>query len=234
MPSLTGKDLIDLRGARTLRDMLKIAPPAKTTRSEVAFGLPKNLIHIKKAKISRIHEGRKGLKRLIKPENARCVLAALPEHEDDRTHCVLRGDFILCDILPLLLTTRLASTVRVSSLSMSIANAKSLASLVTTGRTGTLSVHLSQYFANLDSETVYAECMKILRPHAKVTLSRTHAKIMLVEMLDGARYVFEGSANLRSSDSIENLCIINDPATHDFHAAWMDEIAARPPLKIEK
>ena len=37
----------------------------------------------------------------------------------------------------------------------------------------------------------------------------------------------EGSANLRSSDNLEQMLLVNDPATHDFHAAWIDELAAR-------
>jgi len=232
MPSLTGKDLIDLRGARTLRDMLKIAPPAKTTRHETAFTLPANLIHVKKATIRAQDKKRAGIKRLIKPENARAVLANLPEDPDDRTHCVLRGDFIFGDMLALLLTDRLAARVRVSTLSMSLANARTLASLVSTGRASAVSMLISHYFTEIEKDAMWPEAMKIMRPHVAVSVARIHTKIITAEMLDGARYVFEGSANLRSSDTVENLCIINDPATHDFHAAWMDEIAARPPLEI--
>lgn len=234
MSSLTARDLIDLRGARTLRDMLKIAPPAKTTRHETAFTLPANLIHAKKATIRAQDKKRAGIKRLIRPENCAAVLANLPEGPDDRTHCILRGDFIFGDMLAMLLTERLAAKVRVSTLSMSLANARTLASLITTGRAGSVSLLISHYFSEIEKDAMWPEVMKILRPHAKVTLARIHTKIITAEMLDGARYVFEGSANLRSSDTVENLCITNDPATHDFHAAWMDEIEARPPLEIEK
>ena len=62
---------------------------------------------------------------------------------------------------------------------------------------------------------MWPEAMKIMRPHVAVSVARIHTKIITAEMLDGARYVFEGSANLRSSDTVENLCIVNDPATHD-------------------
>lgn len=231
MSSLTSRDLIDLRGARTLRDMLKIAPPAKATRLETAFGLPANLIHAKKATIRDQDKKRAGIKRLIRPENARAVLASLPADPDDRTHCVLRGDFVFGDMLAVLLTDRLAGKVRVSTLSMSLANARTLASLVSTGRAASVSLLISHYFTEIEKDAMWPEAMKILRPHVSVTVARIHAKLILCEMLDGARYVFEGSANLRSSDTIENLCIANDPATHDFYAAWMDEIAARRPLE---
>jgi hypothetical protein len=135
-------------------------------------------------------------------------------------------------MLALLLTERLAARVRVSTLSMSLANARTLASLVSTGRASAVSLLISHYFTEIEKDAMWPEAMKIMRPHVAVSIARIHTKIITAEMLDGARYVFEGSANLRSSDTVENLCIINDPATHDFHAAWMDDIAARPPLKI--
>jgi hypothetical protein len=212
--------------------MLKIAPPAKATRIETAFVLPANLIHAKKATIRAQDKKRAGIKRLIRPENARSVLANLPVEPDDRTHCILRGDFVFCDLLALLLTERLAAKVRVSTLSMSLANARTLASLITTGRASAVSLLISHSFTEIEKEAMWPEVMKILRPHVKVTLARIHTKTICCEMLDGSRYVFEGSANLRSSDTVENLCIVNDPATHDFHARWMDELEARPPMEI--
>ncbi|HRJ09354.1 MAG TPA: hypothetical protein PK490_12270 [Prosthecobacter sp.] len=36
----------------------------------------------------------------------------------------------------------------------------------------------------------------------------------------------EGSANLRSSDNIEQIVITNDPDTLAFHTAWMEELPA--------
>jgi hypothetical protein len=45
--------------------------------------------------------------------------------------------------------------------------------------------------------------------------------------------VFEGSANLRSSDTLEQLTIFNDPALHSFHAAWMEELKSMPLKKSD-
>lgn len=57
--------------------------------------------------------------------------------------------------------------------------------------------------------------------------TRAHAKVICIATLHREHYVLEGSANLRSSDNLEQMLLVNDPATHDFHAAWIDELAAR-------
>lgn len=44
-----------------------------------------------------------------------------------------------------------------------------------------------------------------------------------------AHFVIEGSANLRSSDNLEQICVFDDPEAHDFHAGWIDELTARTP-----
>ena len=41
--------------------------------------------------------------------------------------------------------------------------------------------------------------------------------------------VLEGSANLRSSDNLEQMTIFNEQAVHDFHAEWIDHVLANPP-----
>jgi len=47
------------------------------------------------------------------------------------------------------------------------------------------------------------------------------------KLVDGVkrRYSIEGSANLRSSDNLEQMLILNDQDTHDYHAAWIDALA---------
>ena len=40
----------------------------------------------------------------------------------------------------------------------------------------------------------------------------------------GDGLVFEGSANLRTNRNREQLTAIRDRPTHDWHAAWIDEL----------
>jgi hypothetical protein len=52
--------------------------------------------------------------------------------------------------------------------------------------------------------------------------ARCHAKVVPLGFADGLRLVFEGSANPRTNRNTENLCVVNDPGLHDWHAAWID------------
>jgi hypothetical protein len=53
--------------------------------------------------------------------------------------------------------------------------------------------------------------------------ARCHAKVVTLAFTDGLRLTFEGSANLRTNRNMENLCVVNDPGLHDWHAAWIDQ-----------
>lgn len=55
----------------------------------------------------------------------------------------------------------------------------------------------------------------------------THAKVMLFEMTDGNCYTVEGSANLRSCSSIEQICITNDRDLLNFHRVWIEDFLNR-------
>jgi hypothetical protein len=48
-----------------------------------------------------------------------------------------------------------------------------------------------------------------------------HAKLVTLAFADGLRLVFEGAANLCTNRNMENLCVVNDPGLHDWHAAWI-------------
>jgi len=51
-----------------------------------------------------------------------------------------------------------------------------------------------------------------------------HAKLLLMQLVDGRAYVVESSANLRSCSSIEQIVMIHDNALFDFHRQWVNEI----------
>jgi hypothetical protein len=56
----------------------------------------------------------------------------------------------------------------------------------------------------------------------------SHCKVMALAFASGERFAVEGSANLFSNGSArEQFCLVNDAGIHDFHAAWISEMAAR-------
>ena len=192
------------------------------TRSEVAFPLRRNRymrqFHAVKADDKR---SRRGLKRLVKPENAAEMAGHLPE-PGDCTHAVVRGDFVTADIIPLLLGNRRADILAISTLGMSTANATMLAGLRASGQIRRLFLLVSHYFSQVDKTGTYREVKHLLGDAVKV--ARTHAKVILVSAAPSF-FVVEGSANLRSSDNIEQFAIWNDEQLLNWHLDWMQEVA---------
>ena len=186
------------------------------------FVLPSNRFLAKRKDKS----SRRGLKHFIQPENAVAILPYLPNSDEDRTHCILRGDFVVCDLIPLLISHRLtrAAHVRIATLGLSVANAQTLARLVETGLIRQLTIVASLYFSQVDKATVFQDVTRILAGKATLAICRCHAKVILLEGPPEHRWVIEGSGNLRSSDNLEQMLILNDSATHDFHAGWIDDL----------
>lgn len=191
-----------------------------------AFALGSNRVHVHQAKAAD-RASRRGIKQFIRPENADQIVQHLPLGADDRAHCVLRGDFVLCDLIPKIIERGgRCTTLRIATLGCSVANADTLACLIEQAHVADLTLVLSHYFAQVDGATVYRAVCARLEGLAKVVVTRCHAKVICIPTIAGAHYVIEGSANLRSSDNVEQITITNDEATHAFHAAWIDELAA--------
>ena len=164
---------------------------------------------------------RRSVKKFIRPENARQILDHLPE-PGDCTHAVVRGDFVLCEIVPAIIGDTPAELVAIATLGMSKANAIQLADLRSRGLIEHLRVIVSHYFAGVDKTGTFADVCQILGDNAP-KVCRNHSKVILIQQ-PGRHFVIAGSANLRSSDNIEQFSIWNDPEVFAFHLEWMNEI----------
>jgi len=192
-------------------------------KTRVQFTLPENRT-LRVAAKAQDKRRRRGIKRLIRPENARPIVDELPE-EGERLHCVLRGDFVLCDLIPLILARRGACPhLRVATLGLSAANAETLANLKAAGLVGEITLVASHYFQQVDKTTTFRQVSAILEGKARLIVCRSHAKVILLPTARGDHLVIEGSANLRSSDNLEQMLMLNCRTTHDFHAAWIDDL----------
>lgn len=191
------------------------------TRSEIAFPLRQNRymtqFHAVKADDKR---SRRGIKRMVRPENAAELAKYLPE-PGECTHAVVRGDFVMGDIIPLILGNRVAALVGISTLGMSRENAVLLAELLDAGKVERLFLLVSHYFSQVDKTGTYREVKGLLGD--AVVVARTHAKVILISAAPDF-FVVEGSANLRSSDNIEQFAVWNDEELLNWHLEWMQEV----------
>lgn len=181
--------------------------------------------------VSRFHKvaaqdwtSRRGIKKLIHPDNARVVIPHLPG-PGERTHCALSGNFVLCDIIPAIIEARgRCPDLLIATLGMSVANADTLVSLRARDLVGSITIVCSHYFAQVDKATTFREIQARLRDIATIVVTRSHAKIICLPVASGDHYVLEGSANLRTSDNTEQLVIFNDSELAAWHRTWLSTL----------
>lgn len=187
------------------------------------FALKSSLFLFKREK-AKDHASRAGIRELIRPENAKGVVDHLPG-PGERTHCILRGDFVLCDLIPAIIAERgRCEHLHVATLGLSSGNADTLATLRARGLVGGLTLVCSHYFAQVDKTTTFRDVTHRLQGLARLIISRSHAKVICLPTASGDHFVIEGSANLRSSDNTEQMVIFNDADTLAWHRAWMEEL----------
>lgn len=210
-------------------EALRIQPAGSLddlAKTNAKFTVPENRFHRHESK-ARDKMRRRGIKKLIHPDNARPIISLLPVEPDDRLHCMLRGDFVLCDLIPLIIANRGACPhLRVATLGLSASNAEQLANLHAAGLIQRITLVASHYFQQVDKTTTYRQVQSILAGCAELVICRSHAKVILIPTVGGDSFAIEGSANLRSSDNLEQMLILNDRETHDFHASWIDALAS--------
>lgn len=209
-------------------DLASLAAELDAPRREPLFTLPANRFHQRKAAKERSSKRRRGIKKLIRPENAQAIVPLLPRDADERLHCILRGDFVLCDLIPAIIQARgRCPHLRIATLGMSAGNADTLATLQSRGQIGTMTLVVSHYFREVDKTSTWREVTQILKDRCSFTVKRCHAKVICLPTESGDSFIVERSANLRSSDNLEQMLVLNDAETLAFHADWIDALKAR-------
>jgi hypothetical protein len=151
------------------------------------------------------------------------VLDPLPA-EGESLHLVLPGGIALGDVLWSVVDgTRLPGALTVTTLGFGRRWIAGLIDRLRDGRITEAVVVCSNYFRKSDP-TEYADAAAALAQWpCRLTDARTHAKIAVF-----GPYSMEGSANLRSCRSIENVAITHDAALAQFHAKWIHQLATKP------
>ena len=147
------------------------------------------------------------------------VLDPLPT-EGESVHLVLPGGIALGEIgWAVVDGTRLPGPLTVSTLGFGRRWIAGLIDRLRDGRITSGVVVCSNYFRKSDP-TEFADAAAALAPWpVTLTDARTHAKIAVY-----GNFSLEGSANLRSCRSVENVCITNDNTLADFHRQWINTL----------
>lgn len=168
----------------------------------------------------------------IMPKNAADLVAkGIVPPPECMCSCVVKGSFEFGDLLgELILAHGGAAELYVATLSMSEGNVEVLAALVDSGLVPFVHVFVSDYFYAHYRHTIYKALFdSIPLDKLQVTVAGTHVKIALMQLRDPAGgepipVVIEGSANLRSSQNVEQFAVVNSREHYEFHRAWLDDM----------
>ena len=135
-------------------------------------------------------------------------------------HAVTPGNFVFCELLIQLCAVIKPKLLTLATLSLSLGNVDALKLAIDDGRITRLDFLISDYFANVNKQIMAHLEQSAIGRNWKIGKARNHAKVALFD----CGLVIETSANLRSSDNIEQITAVNDPALYDFHRAWIGKL----------
>lgn len=170
-------------------------------------------------------------KTLIRPlayRNAREFVRDVDLTPGARTFAWVDGSFIFGDVIEALCEERdvRPKKVYISTLSASEANINSLRIVEDIYQAEEINLILSAYFYSHEKYGIVPYLYRVLDVDNKlqVAFANVHTKLIAIESKDGDFFVLHGSANLRSSNSIEHVMVENDRDLYEFNRTIFDEI----------
>lgn len=151
--------------------------------------------------------------------------------ENERFDAFVSGDFVFGDFLfAYLYEHRLkANTVTISTLGLNEHNIISLAKLMEHGYINNLNLIVSRYFYAHEKFKLVPKIYQHLDIEERFQLCvvGSHTKIITFDTIGGGYYVVHGSANLRSSDCVEQFTFENNKQIYDFYNSYHESIVKR-------
>jgi hypothetical protein len=142
-------------------------------------------------------------------------------------HLVTAKRYSLWNVVQAVLQLAAPATIvylGIATLGFSRQNLEELLDLLDRGQIGKVDFLFSVYFKSNEREICQRMAHELTTRGHRVVAMLTHAKVMLLELTDGRRFVVESSANLRSCSSIENIMLTQDTGLFDFHCRWLDDL----------
>lgn len=144
----------------------------------------------------------------------------------DTIHALLSGNFIFGDFLEALAVENGVKFKRLtlSTLAISDDNVISLHNMLETGFLERLEMVLSSYFWSHNRANAQFIYEHLCDTHgARIAVAGIHTKIALIET-EKTKIIIHGSANMRSSRTIETITIEQDADLFAFHDTWHQAI----------
>jgi len=158
-------------------------------------------------------------------KNADALAEKLSEskfHAGFRAFCILSGRFIASDLIEALCVRNdwLVEDMTISTLSMSQDNIDSLKNLLKGDYVRSLNIVISDHYFQHErgngGMVPYLYETLDYEDRTQIAVAAVHTKICMIRTACGKKIVIHGSANLRSSDNIEQIVVEHSPELYDF------------------
>lgn len=153
-------------------------------------------------------------------ENAKELVNDIDFKKDDRVIAFLNGSFIFGDFIEAFFVENNIKTkeIYVASLSFSHENVESFRNLFDGDYIDSLKMYISDYFYSHERwKTIKYFYSRLEDYEFELIVLRQHLKMVAFETESGSKVVISGSANLRSSNSIEQITIEHNNDIYDFY-----------------
>lgn len=167
----------------------------------------------------------------VTAKNARELAERIEFGAGDVIHAYTTGDFVFGDFLEAFMQVYdvTAKKITISTLSMSEDNIAMLGALLLDGKVDELNLIISYYFYANERHDKMPMIYTTLGQDNRfqMAVARIHSKIIQMETHRGNKLVIHGSANLRSSATIEAFTIEDNPELYDFFDEIHGEIIGK-------
>jgi hypothetical protein len=151
------------------------------------------------------------------------ALKVLPQ-PGEAVHCLMTGFYDLMHVVAALAAKEgPCRRLRLATLSYNLRNVAEMERMLTAGTASRIDLVCSTFFRNHNKDAFNRTRDVLAKGGGRRAAAATHAKVSLFDFGERGVMVFEGSANLRTNRSRENLMMTRDRGLHDWHAAWIDE-----------
>ena len=185
-------------------------------------GFSRNAVALKSVVQSRIISPKKTKQipdRLMAYKNAEALVNDITDPHGNY-FAIIDGSFIFGDFIEALFVSKdiHAKQLTISTLSMNENNVDSLRNLIEGGYVDELNLVVSDYFYSHERSLLIPYIYRELDIDNKFQLAvaGSHMKVAFFETHNGNTISIHGSANLRSSNCIEQICISTDADTYEF------------------
>lgn len=161
-------------------------------------------------------------------ENAEKLSKDIEISKNERFYCFTDGNFIFGDFIEAFLVGRnmKAKELTISTLSLTQNNVDSLRNLLVGDFVDKLNLIVSDHFYTYERDNLIEYIYELLDFEDKFQLSvcNNKSKIVLIhtENCNGMKYIIHGSANLSSSNSVEQFSIEENEELFDFNKKVLD------------